>query len=481
MLTHLHFRRTVWSRLMDRYPALMKSPKYRQLFGYLLTARRDEDTGNIPLSAGTVSRVYAHDAQAARDRHVCVTRDIDILESLTGCRIELSKYDHHGHRGREVWLFQLSREMADTLYPADAPDLLREGWVNLVDGKLLPRQARAAAAADLLAEIDEVNAMLEMPDEQRATLEYLNHELGPVDYRIRQSDRSAAYAYVQCLDDPAQQSWAYNALGRIDAWPHVPYTLSRRGRSSRIFGAGLGWPNLPKALRRLLRPDWLEFDLANAHLAIFAALTGCQSLLDFLESGVKPWPWLVEHAGLEYDDDTKAVVKILVYEMIFGCLAHNLFVPKGALTPHLLDRWTEDVQQRFLGLPLIQSILAARRGSYRGIRRQGGLVCPWTGEFVPTVDLAGESVAPKSVLSTVCQLAEWELLRPFREATLTEGHREHGWTMPVFQHDGASVKVKYTRDTDDVIDRLTSVTNRHVAQLGICTRLTVERAARIAG
>jgi len=475
---YLHFRKPIWRALRHHYPALVKNVRYRLLFGYLLSAYRDEDTGNIPLSTVIVSRIYARDNQVERNTNITVDRDIRAIEALTGCTIKLTKYDKRKGLAREVYLFQLSPEMAEVLYPADAASVLRAGLVNLVTGKLISEKDRAEYAAARLAEIDARNAACPIAEHQ-VWMHYLNHDIGKPHFRLKPEHIADAVLYTETLDDPDQQEYARRALVHLLTEPHTLYAWSKQERSPRMFGQGIGWPTINKEMRKRLLPDLLEFDLASCHLAVFAQLGQVQSVVDFLASGQELWRYLAGQIELLYSEEVKAVLKVLVYEIVYGCLVHRLFFPKGKLTRKMLSPFTAAVRAKFLAIPMIVDLLAARQAMLAAIRKAKGA----TDGYTRWIAMArgnkanGErSVDAKSVLSQVCQSYESVLLEPLRRLTLTDGQKENGWYVLIWQHDGCSIRVKHARDTADIVARLTAAVNARATELGMVTHLECKRA-----
>ncbi len=351
-------------------------------FATLVWGPRDQETRNLPMSRVMLSRIYRANCTTGDDSNLDVAGDVQELKRVTGMVVRYSKYDHHAGLAREVYHVQLPPALAAIIY-ATKSEVWREGLVNILTGLPIGHTEIAAYHRRLLAEATLRNAG--SPEE--VFLSYLN-SMSVEQFRIKSANIASCDAWLDNLREQWQDAlirkpkyvaeayereyiYAKGALDRILSYPLSVYQIS--DRSPRLFGHG-GWPTLHRELRHRLLPDLYEVDLSSAHLAIFAMLAGVRSVQAFLAKGDSIWPYLCAQCDLSFTADTKAALKILLYEILFGCLEHRLFFPKGKLTWVLLEPFTKEVQMRFLAVPLIRDILAARKQMLDEIGAKGGMV-----------------------------------------------------------------------------------------------------------
>lgn len=473
----MYLRLTAWRRLRKRYPEFKRCPRLLALLLYLMNGPTDPDTGNRPLSAVIISRLYRNDNTIDRDSHINIAKDVMRLAELTGCTIRYTGYDKKNKRAREVWNFVLSPEVSALIFEEDTPMAWREGMVNLITGKLITPKERSEWWARRLAQADAKNAQCGH-EEGRIWLDYMNHCVTPEMLRPGLENVLQAEHYINSLVDDEERQYAHRALESILILPHMPYEWSER--SLRLFGKGYNPQNITGEIRQLLWPDLYELDLSSCQLAIFAEVCDVPEVKAFLKSGQKIWPYLAAYCGVPLTKATKAVLKIVLYQVIFGAEKHTLFweMPGRSLTAAQLRPFTEDVQKRFLAIPEIAALLAARKRVLKAITEAGGRVDAYN-EWIPTVTVGPKDkrVNARSVLAQVIQSWEFRLLAPFRELTLSDGRGVHGWRCLIWSHDGASIRIKQRGDAKDIIAKLTKAVNDYAASFGIMTGLEIKRVS----
>ena len=473
LANHLQFKRYIWDAIRKTFPELTKKRNKRLLLllGYLLRAKRSPNSTIIPLSAVMLSRLYAHNPDADRDHHLHVAADIKRLEQITGCEIKLTKYDKNGEKAREVYSFRLNTKLATTIYPTTASELLRGGLVNLVNGRAIPENEIKIYMQAQFEEADRLNA--ECPiEEHREWLWYMNHYITEKKLRPTKAGFEAAYQYLDTANmSNSRRNYFRDVVNEISYCPHIPYRWVQK--SPRLFGfAGRSYPHIEMAVRTRLLPDVIELDLSSCQLAIFAKLGNIESLLNFLRTRQKVWKYLIEQCDLPMDDyeQLKPTMKILIYEILFGCAEHQLFWRKDGLDRETLKPFTPEVQERFRAIPIVADLLMARNAMLKQIRHDRGMI----DAYCRFIQIVKHEIDAKSVLSQVVQSYEMLTLQPFRELTITEGKQTGAWDCLCWQHDGVTIDIRNRSHTAiTILERIIAAVNQQARALGFETRFEI--------
>jgi hypothetical protein len=259
-------------------------------------------------------------------------------------------------------------------------------------------------------------------------------------------------------------------LRAIEYQPQPFYSPSPRCRTVRVFARHETLTALSGSIRRVLCPDWLEFDLQQSQLAICAALWQIPLVEAFLNEHASVWHPFFEHLGLDYglrttDPDTyselKKPVKNFLYSLIFGM---PFPTAKAGLTTALAGE-TQLAGIRLAEHPVIVALYDARESAAAAVRADGGLEDCYGRWLV--LDKS-EKRHEYSLLAQNAQAFEMALLRPVVDLARSSGGK---FDVTLWQHDGFSVAVKDKSRTDYWERRIIETVDSRAKELGIDTRL----------
>lgn len=313
-----------------------------------------------------------------------------------------------------------------------------------------------------------------------------------------------AIAYVLTMDitiEPTQQNFTpaqkrrmaeevrqhyLSVLRAIQDQPQPFYGPSSKGRTDRIFAVNPSILELPSSVRRLLCDGlFIEVDLKSAHLGICASLWGCSRVAAFLagtgefQSAVRGdiWKEVAAHFGLSPDElvQAKPAFKEALYSIVYGMeeasVKGQLTRTLHALLGHKMGK--RPVGQHFCDHWIIRELLEARERELAFIHGRGhGFAAD--GRRI-NVDLA-HGIDERSVMSTIAQSYEAELMKPILEYEVEHYHqqtragKDTDWRVALWQHDGCSLH--FTRKQRTHMKELEHRVAERAAYFGIPTYLT---------
>lgn len=302
-------------------------------------------------------------------------------------------------------------------------------------------------------------------DDTRAVIDYMNNLDINIFTKTMNNTLDNAFAYVGRNYDGLALKRVTTLLKKIDSYPQQLYKTATK--STRIFGLNECLTNAPKEIRRILTPDWVEFDLTNAQLAIFAGVYDVTELNEFLKQGTSIWKYLVQwFKDNDYDasgDEIKKVLKKTLYSMLFYKGIDGLEKQWYSL----FDKHVSDDRyipfELFINNPIIKLIKKARNQVYSNIITSGGAFTA-QGKFLSTKDYSIRSIAAQ-----VMQSYEISLLKPVIDLANTTDE----FKVTLWQHDGFSIYYRQEHRKMLWESRIIAVVNKKIKEYGFITRLAV--------
>lgn len=271
---------------------------------------------------------------------------------------------------------------------------------------------------------------------------------------------------------------ALRTLRAVEEHPQPFVQVSGRGRSARVYPAGLGMYGLKKELRGVLTQDWVEADLANAQLAVNAWLWECEGVLDFLQSPRADW-WreltvYLHDRPVDYDALVRDAPSL--HAQVKGALKEATYAGQYGRTPRALRRALDaalpmfrNAGRRLLDHGLFAELMDSRDQHAAVAERRGHLVDAY-GRRLPIGGKDGRDV--NSALAEVAQSYESRLMRPVLDVAKD---RPHEVQIMLWIHDGVSLRFTKGGAHEAARRRDLAWGVRQVAAAyGIPTRLVIE-------
>lgn len=468
------------------FPGLDRSASYWRLLSYLLfSAWREEDGDRVVISAEILAAIEGKKTQHTSKNY----RSGDLLKNFARDvgdweYFDLNESDYAKRRCRSVRVTlpdELRNMLREELASPTSPDN-----VYFCDGGSRTASRHKAEKEEVLASLNGAEVM----EDTRVISEYLNglphNRFSSVVPRLTAARAAVEEQYERSVvramsgDFEAQITAERTAetkrlhhlrvLRAIEYQPQPFYSPSPRGRTVRVFARHESLAALSGSIRRVLCPDWLEFDLQQSQLAICAALWQIPLVKAFLNEHASVWHPFFEHLGLDYglrktDPDTyselKKPVKNFLYSLIFGM---PFPTAKAGLTTALAGE-TQVAGIRLAAHPVIVALYEARESAAAAVVEAGGLEDCYGRRLV--LDKS-EKRHEYSLLAQNAQAYEMALLRPVVDLARSSGGK---FDVTLWQHDGFSVAVKDKSRTDYWERRIIKTVDSRAKELGIDTRL----------
>ena len=457
--------------VLGLYPALNKNKAFCRLLGHLLFGTvRDVDTKLLMIAAPALASMEDQEpgtnysGQKFLDAFRAQVFDFPVQEHFWSpvpdqCRC------------RAVGAFTLPPALEALVKQerrAQKAGIAKENRVWLSTGiNWLPRHDTAAkkeniTMADAGSQQEFVNP------NTRLLLAYLNH-LPTNRFSSMLSHIPEAMEAAEGLADAENQM---NILSGIR--DNVQPLYGPAAKTTRVYSANESVLRLHRSLRKIMTQDWITADLKSAQLAIIAKVWDVPVLTQFLEQRRSIWNELLDHMGLERNEDNKAVIKRVLYAIVFGAETRR---QRSILREHpeMLAQFKSGkaAHDHFLTFPLIPAILRARE-------RQFGLIASNQGafdafeQFIPLVNKSGNYDNRRSVLACVAQSFELKLLMPVITLAVEQQMEKGGFTITTFLHDGFTFEAHRHSDTERWKTRLFDAVDARAQELGILTHLEFE-------
>lgn len=164
------------------------------------------------------------------------------------------------------------------------------------------------------------------------------------------------------------ESWYQQGLilDSIEEQPQPFYKHSPKGNTVRAFQINPGLQIVARHLRSVLTQDWVEVDLAQAHLAIVAKLWNIPEVTEFLKTGESIWPSLLEWMGYQKNDHRiKVILKPFLYSVIYGMSFTRLENELIGITSK------QNGYKQFTSHPIVAALIEARKHRTEQIKKAG--------------------------------------------------------------------------------------------------------------
>lgn len=454
-LPHVRVTKACRQALLDRFPILAdrrRGKGHLRLLGYLIFSgyydKREALTNNrlaVPVPHQIIRLAYDLDQQAK-------TSDVLARFSQDVFPIEVIDYSWLGKKARRV---VLPEGLVDPYLAMNRGDHSAEDtWVRLDTGcpsrtrRITNDQADHAAAIQRTTPLDHPLAV---------AMAHLNEHHWRW-FQPTPEAWAAAEAFAATVTDPQQRRYYQQVLLRlrghlIEAPLYYPVEAS-----SRIYSQS-PLLNMPSALRHRLYPDYLEFDLQNAQLAIAAKFWDIPYLQDLLASGKSVWPLVAEDTGLPLSL-YKAKIKQFVYALMY-CSGWE----KAALEAELSD----DEMLRLKEHPVLKHLVQARDRMLKQIRETKHITLPVSGKVI----WVSKDRKPPSLLAQYNQEVESTLISPIFLSV--SARADYNTKILLFQHDGFTLMVQIRRRTHEFKRLVTHAVDNACYQLGVPSRLVQQQ------
>ena len=244
-------------------------------------------------------------------------------------------------------------------------------------------------------------------------------------------------------------------------------------KTSRIYALGYTIHLLPRELRKMLLAGTYTLDLKCSQLALASVLWDIPELREALEraneTGGGFWELLFRSLGIPYTADNKAVVKEGIYATCFGMgqgnIVREVFIRR--LVKDLGHEYDEAQRMAtaFLNEPLIMSLFEAREVQIKRLIKEGG----GTDAFGKQCPATSRKEA-RSALAQIMQSHELKVMLSAVPIIQSEA-RLH---VVSWLHDGLTVKIGDTSETERLLRRLQTAIMDEVRAKGIPTIVEIE-------
>lgn len=344
-------------------------------------------------------------------------------------------------------------------------------------------------------ELDEWNSERVAVPFQGQLLEYLHSHHGS-SFTIKSKDayeeaRAVGEAYPENTAEQKQaKRQILQNLPKVIEDPFPLYHLAEGpGGSVRLNPRQPSLASIPKRMRRALKPNWIEMDLSQAHLAIAAGEWGLDLVSDVLWESHKQghgslWKDFYSHTECDRHGISPAVAKggfkEALYALLYGASPRNIYEAiKESYSKSAGNqgrKLPESVLHKFGDHWVINLLYEARERRIEEMR-ESDVVRDVFGRELHYNPREHEEI--RSVLSKLAQSIELKLLKPVVSKVVQEAERKNPrFKVLLWQHDGFSFRPAQKRDEELWIGRLKDCVDE--ANDKYPTRLEVDFPPRLA-
>lgn len=442
--------------LRELYPGLDKEPSYWRFMSYLLfPSHVEEDTGNIVISAKTLSAIGGKEARKKYGRSV----GKHVLEDFT--QEAMPNFTHFDWSYAEGKARTTPSPLAD---PNLAQLLARLNEELVQEGVKLVFLDTGEPWSDKKREKE--NKMLVESRSGYATprnqviLDY--HEKLPTNRFTRMVNKRKQEvldhlkAYERCHPDKAESN-ALTAAQFAMILTNPKPVIGPVENSERLFSLRPSLATIRSDVRKIFTQGWHEYDLRSAQLAIIATQWHVPELKVFLSDlkGESVWKRLASELGVDLEQ-TKKALKKGVYALVFGG------GEKRIREVMLKEKSEGEVVDRFLAHSLVTTITRYRDERIDKIMGTG-YTDPRTKRHVasPTWDDTASFIAQEA------QRAELELLLPVYKLL----KQNSDVTIMLYQFDGVTIHYRNAEAVRLWEPRVKRVVLDEARRMGIDTEL----------
>jgi len=461
------FRLTMLAKCRDylitRFPALRYNAAYRRMMDYLLHPIRD-DKSRWYLGHDVLRQITGG---TSPNQAFLQAFQNDVLPGFAW-----SEPNKDNHQARTIISSGIDAVTYDYYHLAQGITHSRPGEnerVYIDDGRKFSR----AKKAEQTRHNDQV--MRDTADDARTPIQAMilryHADLPTNTYQaLISANRADACAWVQDNfkedDDTRRLLW-----GQLDCLFNFPkpYYAIPSEKTNRLYPAA-GLANLSsvkREIRKILTRGCVEVDIWACHLAIIARtwhVDSLQKLLENLKSqDKKPWGWFAASLGLELTRDLKQALKQAVYSLAYGASKRNIIKAFDA------DSGEEaGTGKRFLELPIMQDILAARKEQCE----LPGIACEMSeyNDYLGDRDFGRirEQDEIRSVLSCESQKVEQELIGVVYE--YAKAHKDKMQIL-VYSYDGVTFQISDKRPErkNAIMQSIKEAVEEKATELGLTT------------
>jgi hypothetical protein len=460
--------------LLDRFPALRTNSAFRYLLGHILYGTWiDSDSGELIIH----SKLLAEMNDDVKGWEGGNFEALKFIESFSQDVFYIE------YRAQDIYTDPpTARRIVWTSLPDDlkAESLKQTGLgadaVWLASGKPLSGNDGTRIRSTLESEANSLSSKVKSV-EALAILTYLN---GLPSNRFKKIVGENFQGALDCLNRidgnrDRQQQW--KLLKSIGEQPKPLYKPV--ANSVRLYGLNPSLLRLRRDVRVALTSGWHSADLHAAQLAIIAKIWNCPLTMEFLSEGKSIWSSLARHFN-EPSEDFKPAYKELLYRIAFGAGDTSLrkFAAKSLGCDESFDR--------FLAHPIISEVWKAREQTKRRLNDEKHLVdafgnvlrldqnakLVWT----PETSKYRTTSNALSLMAQQAQSYEMKLMWPIFEKAMSIGRDDrHGFMITSYLFDGFTFVPFDSRDIEKWISWLQGTVSRQASELGIPTRLEVEK------
>ena len=267
------------------------------------------------------------------------------------------------------------------------------------------------------------------------------------------------------ITDPAAQ---LRILDCIKEQPKPIYSSTKERNTARLFSVNVSLQYVHSHIRSFLTKDWVELDLAQAHLAIVATTWNIPVVTKFLKKKINIWTSLLLWMEFDLADiKKKKALKQFLYSLIYGMSLTNL-------KEDIDNAFYPGAYERFIEHEVIASILVARRRKTREISKLESYTTPLGREFKVVHYKDKTTQKFESNINTIisAESSEYELMLVapiFRLAA-----QPNIFKVLLYQFDGVSISARDKSRTKYVIKNIQKEVDKVAEQLGILTTLEVK-------
>lgn len=321
--------------------------------------------------------------------------------------------------------------------------------------RVMKSKSKSERLDERKAELRDWNSEREKVDLQVKLLDYLHNHHGN-SFTINDEDYRKAQEIAQdysetTAEEKRMKEQLLQNLDRVNWDPFPLYHLSEGPDGSvRLNPCQPSLASIPKKMRRALKPNWIELDLSQAHLAIAAGewdLTQIQHALreSHKEGNQSIWRDFYDFTGCEAHGISPTVAKSgfknALYALLYGASPNNIY---EAIKESYQDETSsptrdlpDSVLDEFGNHWIINRLYGARERRIDELRDRG-VVEDVFGRKLRYDPSEHEDI--RSVMSKLAQSVELKLLEPVVDEVVDEAKRENPrFKVLLWQHDGFSM------------------------------------------